>query len=178
MSDDTASLTARQHFIDRFGEVAEFAPWVAEGVWERYPVIARSGNARDLTEAFGRVIRAAPEARRLELLRAHPDLACGIAARDALTSASRAEQRGAGLDQCSPQEFLEFQSLNLEYKAKFGFPFILAVKGLDRREILERFRDRVERSRAEEFTAAVENVIRIVGFRIEAITGDRNKGHD
>ena len=158
-----------EHFLARFGSVVEHSPWVAEAVWELAPAVARSEDLQDLQEAFGRIIRRAPKSQCLELLRAHPQLACGMAAAADLTAASRKEQRGAGLDQCSPQEFLEFQELNLEYRNRFGFPFILAVKGLKRNEILERFRIRVERSPEEEFTAALENVIRIVGFRIAEV---------
>ncbi|MDX1554952.1 MAG: 2-oxo-4-hydroxy-4-carboxy-5-ureidoimidazoline decarboxylase [Xanthomonadales bacterium] len=166
MTEDHTGSDARKRFIERFGGVVEHAPWVAEEVWGQYPEVATADESQDLSEAFGRVIRAAPRERQLELLRAHPDLACGLAAPGSLTGDSLAEQQGAGLDQCSPDEFLEFQSLNLEYKATFGFPFIIAVKGLDRKEILNRFRDRIERSPGEEFSTAIENVIRIVGFRI------------
>lgn len=171
MTEDLASAPSRESFLERYGGVVEHAPWVAEEVWAQYPEAAQAGDFQDLCEAFGRVIRAAPEGKRLELLRAHPDLACGLAAPAHLTDASLAEQKGAGLDQCSPDEFLEFQSLNLEYKAQFGFPFIIAVKGLDRQEILDRFRQRIERSKAQEFTTAIENVIRIVGFRLASIVG-------
>lgn len=162
-------MSERAQFLARFGAVVEHAPWVAEAVWERYPAAARAEEFEGLTDAFGRVIRTAPREQRLELLRAHPDLACGVVASSELTEASRNEQSGAGLDRCSPEEFIEFQSLNVEYKAKFGFPFIIAVKGMNRREILERFRDRIERKPEEEFSTAVENVLRIIGFRIREI---------
>lgn len=169
MNEELAHSEARRRFLDRFGNVVEHSPWVAQAVWERYPTIARVEDPQDLVEVFGRVIRGAPREQRMELLRAHPDLACGVVASSQLTDVSRDEQKSAGLDQCSPQEFIEFQSLNLEYKARFGFPFILAVTGLDRKEILSRFRNRIERSPEEEFTAAIENVVRIVGFRISDI---------
>lgn len=164
----------REHFLARFGEVVEHAPWVAEAVWGQHPAVARAEERVPLIDAFGRVIRLAPKAQKLELLSAHPDLACGVVASSELTQASREEQRGAGLDECTPQEFLEFQSLNLEYKQKFGFPFILAVKGLERKEILEHFRNRIERSEEDEFATAIENVLRIIGFRIAEVI--RNHG--
>ena len=72
--------------------------------------------------------------------------------------------KGAGLDQCTPKEFADFQHLNREYRSKFGFPFIIAVKGLDRSQILDTFKTRVNGAPAEEFATAVENVIRIIGF--------------
>lgn len=171
MNEGQSQISERERFLARFGEVAEHAPWVAEAVWERYPTVARAEEYEGLVDAFGKVIRTAPHEQRLELLRAHPDLACGVVASSELTEASRDEQAGAGLDQCSPEEFIEFQSLNVAYKAQFGFPFIIAVKGLSRREILERFRDRIERTLQEEFATAVENVVRIIGFRIADILG-------
>ena len=171
MSEEQALSGDRRRFLERFGNVVEHSPWVAEEVWERYPAVARAQDPQELVEAFGRVIRGAPREQRLELLRAHPDLACGIVASSQMTDVSRNEQESAGLDQCTPQEFIEFQSLNLEYKSRFGFPFILAVTGLDRKEILKRFRNRIERSPDEEFTAAIENVVRIVGYRIDEISG-------
>lgn len=166
MSEQTTHPSDRLRFLRRFGAVVEHSPWVAEAVWERYPAAAREEEYEALTDAFGRAIRLSPGEQRLELLRAHPDLACGIVASHELSESSRSEQEGAGLDRCTPQEFIEFQSLNLEYRRKFGFPFILAVTGMTKKEILERFRDRIERSKADEFATAVENVIRIVGLRI------------
>ena len=159
--------------MERFGHVVEHSPWVAEAVWENDSDKAQDEYFLPLAEAFGRVIRASGKEKQLELLKAHPNLACGVVASEELTRMSREEQESAGLDKCSPEEFIEFQGLNLEYREKFGFPFIIAVKGMDRREILQRFRDRIERSPEREFTTALENVIRIIGFRIEAVM----KGH-
>ena len=173
MTEEQAQPGTREFFLARFGSVVEHSPWVAEEVWGRYPQEARDEDFLTLVDVFGRVIRLAPPEKRLELLRAHPNLACGVVASKELTRMSREEQEGAGLDKCSPEEFIEFQSLNLEYREKFGFPFIIAVKGMNRKEILERFRDRIERSEERELATAVENVIRIIGFRIEAIL----KGH-
>jgi 2-oxo-4-hydroxy-4-carboxy-5-ureidoimidazoline decarboxylase len=169
MSDQGSIPGSREQFLERFGDVVENSPWVASAVWERYPSAAKGRSFDDLQDAFSKVIRTAPHEQRLDLLCAHPDLACGVVASRELTDASRAEQESAGLDRCSPQEFIELQSLNLEYKAQFGFPFIIAVKGMHRREILERFRNRVERSQEEELMTAIENVIRIVGYRIQDV---------
>lgn len=166
MTNERSQADARARFLERFSGVVDHSSWVAEAVWERYPASARDEQYEALTDAFGRVIRSAPREQRLELLRAHPDLALGVVASHELSESSRSEQEGAGLDKCTPQEFIEFQSLNLEYREKFGFPFIIAVKGMTKKEILERFRNRIERSEADEFATAVENVIRIAGFRI------------
>ena len=169
MTEEQAKPGSREHFLTRFGSVVEHSPWVAQAVWDNYPREAREEDFMALSDAFGRIIHQASREQRLQLLRAHPDLACGIASDSELTSMSRSEQQGAGLDQCSPGEFEEFQRLNRDYKLKFGFPFIIAVKGLSRHEILEHFRSRMNGSPAEEFATAVENVIRIIGFRIEGI---------
>lgn len=179
MSEEGNLSDARARFLKRFGDLVEHSPWVAEAVWERYPAAAREEKYEPLIDAFGRVIRSAPRKQRLALLQAHPDLACDVVASHGLSESSRSEQESAGLDQCTPQEFIEFQSLNVEYKSRFGFPFIIAVKGMTRKEILERFRDRVERSQDDEFATALENVIRIVGFRIaDVLNNDVLKGRD
>lgn len=153
----------------RFGEVAEDSPWVAKAVWEADQEAALSDDLVLLSDAFGRAVRSAPRERQLDLLRAHPVLACGVRERASMGADSQAEQAGAGLDQCSPEEFIEFQSLNHAYREQFGFPFIIAVSGMDRHAILERFRNRIERSEEDEFKTALENVIRIIGFRLERI---------
>lgn len=159
----------RDQFLQQFGSVVEHSPWVAEAVWDDYPKEAQSYDFESLVDAFGRVIRSAPEDTQLALLSAHPDLACGVVASSEISKESQEEQEGAGLDRCSPQEFIEFQTLNIEYRKEFGFPFIIAVRGMNRREILQSFHRRIERPREKEFATAIENVIRIIGFRIAKI---------
>jgi 2-oxo-4-hydroxy-4-carboxy-5-ureidoimidazoline decarboxylase len=111
----------------------------------------------------------ASEAQRLALLRAHPELAGRAAVRGVLTRDSTQEQAGAGLDRCSPAEFARLRSLNGAYVAKFGFPFIIAVKGLDRTGIIDRFAGRLEHDRTTEFSEAQAQVARIARFRLDAI---------
>jgi OHCU decarboxylase len=110
---------------------------------------------------------AASREKKLALIRAHPDLAC---AERNLTAESTSEQKGAGLKECSPEEFAEFQKLNAEYKKKFGFPFIIAVKGLNRTDILKAFRQRINNSADAEFDAALEQIHRIAWFRLSALS--------
>ena len=86
-----------------------------------------------------------------------------------MTADSTAEQSGAGLTQCSPQEFARLQELNAAYNTKFGFPFIIAVKGLDRAAIIERFTERLGRDRATEFEEALQQIARIAWLRLEAL---------
>jgi len=107
------------------------------------------------------VLRAAGHDRKLALLNAHPDLAGRLALRGELTADSTAEQASAGLDRCTPEEFARFTELNDAYKARFGFPFILAVKGRSRADILEAFETRLSNGPEEEFATALAQVERI-----------------
>ena len=101
----------------------------------------------------------------LEILNAHPDLVV----EKQLTDDSRKEQNNASLNQCSDQEFKEFKKLNEEYKKKFRFPFIVAVKGKNRKEILNNFRQRITNNINLEFEEAKEQVKKIANFRLSEI---------
>jgi 2-oxo-4-hydroxy-4-carboxy-5-ureidoimidazoline decarboxylase len=169
-----APTTDRVSFIAEYGGIFEHSPWIAERVWEQG---LQSGNAPELLAAFSDVILGAKREQQLALLRAHPQLASAIASGEELTRESRGEQRGAGLDQCSAAEFEEFKKLNSTYSDKFGFPFIIAVKGLGREQILKTFRERLARDTEQEFTEALEQVIRIGKFRLEEITAKQEAGH-
>jgi len=105
----------------------------------------------------------------MRLLRAHPELAGKAALRGRLTPSSTSEQSGAGLAQCSPAEFARLNELNERYTAKFGFPFILAVKGLDRDGILREFARRVESDPVAERAEAMRQVSKIARHRLEAL---------
>ena len=129
----------------------------------------RHDTATGLHQTFKEVICQSSREEQLALLLAHPELAVGIASDEQLTKSSQREQRGAGLDRCSPDEFSEFRKLNAAYREKFGFPFIMAVKGFNRDDILESFRARLENTGDGEFQAAVEQVIRIGRFRIDSL---------
>ena len=165
----TASSYDRATFVAAYGGVYEHSPWVAETVWDR-----RTGAEIDTLEALTAVMRKtvdeADESRKMVLICAHPDLAGKTAVRGDLTVESRSEQQGAGLDQCTEQEFEDFQSLNAAYKLKFGFPFIIAVKGHDRHSILAAFRARINHDREQEFHTALEQIHQIAGFRLAALT--------
>ncbi|RAI03281.1 2-oxo-4-hydroxy-4-carboxy-5-ureidoimidazoline decarboxylase [Acuticoccus sediminis] len=150
----------RDAFVACYGGVYEHSPWVAERAWDGG--IAEAG---DLAPVFRRIVDRTGHEAQLALLRAHPDLA-GRLAVGGLTAESAAEQAGAGLDQCTEAEFAEFSALNARYVEKFGFPFIVAVRGLDRAAILEAFRKRVEGTPEEEFRTALAQVHRIAALRI------------
>lgn len=142
-----------QDFVQKYGSIYEHSPWVAEAAY----------GSDDLPKAMREAVENGGHDRQLALLRAHPDLGEKL---DTLTPSSVSEQQGAGLNQCSPEEFAEFQQLNTAYKEKFGFPFIVAVKGLNRLDILQRFRERIHNSPEAEFRTALDQVHRIAAFRL------------
>ena len=158
----------RDAFVARFGGVYEHSPWVAERAWDA-GLGAETATAGGLSGALHAQVAAASEDERLALLRAHPDLAGRLALAGELSADSTAEQAGAGLDRCTPQELEEFQALNERYKTRFGFPYILAIKGRHREQILENFRARVENDPEAEFEEAIEQVRRIALLRLEAM---------
>lgn len=158
-------------FINRFGGVFEHSPWVAEGALAAGGDRSGWDTAEGLHAAMAAVVRAAPRDRQLALLRAHPDLAGRLALAGELTAASSAEQASAGLDKCTPAEFARFTALNGAYTAKFGFPFILAVKGKTRAEILEAFEARIHNDEGTEFATALAQVERIALLRLRDLVG-------
>ena len=142
-----------------FRDVAEHSPWVAVQV-----AMARPFASRDaMVHAFTDTVMAAPRESQLALIRAHPDLAT----RAKLTEDSSREQAGAGLDSLTAEEFASFTRLNEKYKLKFGFPFIIAVKGAGKKQILAGFSKRVENPPEREFATAIAQICRILRFRIE-----------
>lgn len=156
---DDINLMPLYAFLAAFGDVAEHSPWVAEGAWEKRPFGARE----DVVAAFASAMHAASREAQLALIRAHPDLAT----KARLTQDSTAEQAGAGLDRLTAEEFARFTALNDAYKARFGFPFIFAVKGATKGQILSAFEERLANSREAEFATALSQIARIFRFRLE-----------
>jgi 2-oxo-4-hydroxy-4-carboxy-5-ureidoimidazoline decarboxylase len=149
----------RAQFVAAIGWVFEHSPWVAERAWAVRPF----ANVEQLHRAMvQRVERALPE-EQLALLRAHPDL--GTRAR--VSEASSVEQAGAGLDQLTPAEFERLRVLNEAYRDKFGFPFLFAVKGSTKHDILEALERRARLSQEDEYLVALDQVYRIARFRLE-----------
>jgi len=155
----------RDAFVAALGHVAEHSPWVAERAFAARPF----ADVAALQAAMVAAIDAAPPDLQIALLRAHPELAGRAAIGGALTAASTAEQSGAGLASCSPAEYAQLQSLNARYNARFGFPFILAVKGYDRARVIAEFERRVGNSPEVERAEALRQVGRIVGLRLGAL---------
>lgn len=150
-------------FVAAFGDVAEHSPWVAEGASRLRPF----RDVAAMAEAFAAAIATAAPDAQLALLRAHPDLAGRAAIAGDLAPESKSEQAGVGLDRLTAEEFARFTDVNTRYVARFGFPFIFAVKGATKHMILAAFDDRIGRAPADELRMALAQVMRIVRFRIE-----------
>jgi 2-oxo-4-hydroxy-4-carboxy-5-ureidoimidazoline decarboxylase len=163
ISADEMQRLDRKNFVELFGGAFEHAPWVAEQAFDA----GAFHNVEALHGAMVEAMRRAPRERQLALIRAHPDLAGRAAIAGALTAASSAEQASAGLDQCTPSEFERFRELNDRYQQKFRFPFILAVKGRTRAEILAAFEQRLDNSLEAEFDEALNQIARIARLRLE-----------
>ena len=155
----------RERFVSEFGSIFENSPWVAEGA-HALELGPTHDTARGIHSALVRVFRRAGEEQKLAVLRAHPDLAGKLARARKLTAESTAEQMSAGLDALTDGERSEFSKLNAEYAAKFGFPFIIAVKDHSKPSILAAFHRRVGNDRAEEFQEACRQVERIAELRL------------
>ena len=158
----------RQEFVQRFGGVYEHSPWVAEGAYGG-GFAATDETPSGLATRMAAIVEAAGRDRQLALLRAHPELAGKLAIAGNLTVDSHAEQASARLDQCTPLEFARFQELNAAYNAWFGFPFIIAVRGLQRTDILAAFERRVGNDKAVEFREALDQVHKIARLRLQAM---------
>lgn len=167
---DQLNAMPQSEFVRVLGGIFEHSPWVAEQVAPLRPF----QGIDDLHQAMvDRIVDAGLDAQ-MALIRAHPELAGKAAVRGELTPESTSEQRGAGLDQCSPEEYSELTALNQAYREKFSFPFILAVRGHDRRSIIEQFRRRLALTPAEETTECLEQIYKIGKFRLDDLIGKPN----
>jgi beta-ureidopropionase / N-carbamoyl-L-amino-acid hydrolase len=169
---DLATLNGadRAAFVAALDGIYEHSPWVAQSAFERRPpggFVHIAALKRALVEA----VRSAPHAQQLALVRAHPELAGKAAMADALTAPSRDEQSRAGLQHCSADEYARLQQLNADYGARFGWPFILAVRGprgtgLSRAQIIETFARRLDGDAAFEFAECLRQIHRIAELRL------------
>ncbi len=160
----------RDAFVAAFGGVFEHSPWVAEAAWALELGPAHD-SAAGLHSALVRAFRSGSAEDRLGVLRAHPDLAGKLAQARRLTRASSAEQASAGLDALTDDERAEFTRLNDTYTAKFGFPFIIAVRDHDKSGILDAFRRRADHDRETEIAEAARQVERIAELRLRDMLG-------
>jgi 2-oxo-4-hydroxy-4-carboxy-5-ureidoimidazoline decarboxylase len=153
----------RTGFVTQIGWVYEHSPWVAEQAWENRPF----ATIDDLRAAMERVVELAPREKKLALLRAHPDLAGGLAKAGELTNASRFEQAAAGLNLLTPAQTEQMRQNNARYRKKFGFPFILCARLSNTGAILDAFERRLQNSRREEVVVALKEISKIGRLRLE-----------
>jgi N-carbamoyl-L-amino-acid hydrolase len=149
------------------GGLYEHSPWIAEAALARRPF----RSLAHLKHAMARIVAEASRQDQLALIRAHPELAGKAMVSNTLTTESTHEQRQSGLANCTPEEFAKIQKLNADYNAKFGFPFILAVRGprgtgLSRQEIIDTFERRLDNPQDHEFAECLRNIHRIVELRL------------
>ncbi|MGI0528289.1 allantoinase PuuE [Rhizobium giardinii] len=162
---DSPSRLTADEFVARFGGVFEHSDWIA-----RRAFAEELGPANDtaigLHAALTAVFRTASEAKRLGVLNAHPDLAGKLAQAKRLTESSTSEQTSAGLNALTDAERARFTDLNSRYVKTFGFPFIIAVRGLAKNDILAAFERRIGNDRQTEFDTACRQVERIALLRL------------
>ena len=158
----------QSEFIKVFANIFENARWIAEELYNQKPF----DNFEALSSKILNIFETATKEKQLKILNAHPDLANKIKI-SLLTPDSLKEQASAGLDQCTKEEFDEFKHLNEQYKKKFGFPFILAVKGKNKNEILDNFKKRIFFDPTTEFDQAIKQVKQIASLRLKELN---NKG--
>ena len=151
----------KSEFLSIFGNVFEKSKWISEKVFDKKPF----KNLESFVSEIIGIYENSDNKTILEILNLHPELAV----EKKLTVDSEIEQSKANLKQCTPEEFDEFKKLNLKYKKKFNFPFIIAVKGKNKNEILNYFRERIKNSLDEEFVQAKKQVKKIATFRLEEI---------
>ncbi len=151
----------KSEFLSIFGNVFEKSKWISSKVFDKKPF----KNLESFVSEIIGIYENSDNETILEILNLHPELAV----EKNLTANSEVEQSKANLKQCTPEEFDEFKKLNTEYKKKFNFPFIIAVKGKNKNEILNYFRERINNSLDGEFLEAKKQVKKIATLRLEEI---------
>lgn len=159
------SALPQAEFTQALGAIFEHSPWIAERAWTARPFETIDALHRAMVD----VVQQADPAEQLALIAAHPELAGREASAGTLTHASTAEQRGAGLDQCSPEELVRLRGLNAAYRERFGFPFVIAVKGRSRYQIMEAIEARQGNDRNTEFASCLDQIGQIARFRLDAL---------
>ncbi len=155
----------KEGFVAALGSIFEHSPWVAEQAWASRPFATVAG----LYETMVRAVERASKEQQLTLIRAHPDLG----ARVKMSAASAGEQAGAGLDRLTAEEFERLQALNGAYREKFGFPFIYAVKGSTKYDVLRALEQRLQASMELERSTALAQIGRIAQFRLADVIQDQ-----
>ena len=157
---DLNTLT-KSEFITIFGSIFEKSEWIAKETFNLKPF----KNSKDLVDKMINIYESCSIDKILKILNLHPKLAI----EKKLSSFSSKEQTGAELNKCSKEELLEFNKLNFDYEKKFKFPFIIAVKGKNKDQILENFKIRIKNNYEKEFQEAKKQVMKIALFRLNEI---------
>jgi len=157
----------QSEFIKVFANIFENATWIADELYKQKPF----ADFDELSSKIMNIFEMSSKEKKLKILNDHPNLGNKTKI-SLLTPDSLKEQKSVGLDQCTEEEFNEFNKLNNTYK-KFGFPFILAIKGKSKKEILINFRKRVNSEPKAEFEEAIKQVKKIAIFRLK----DFNNGN-
>ena len=155
----------RTTFVDTFGGIFEHSPWIAEAAHD-LELGPTHDTARGVHSALARIFRTASQDQRMDVLKAHPDLAGKLAQARRLTEESTAEQASAGLDALTDDERKRFTDLNTAYVSKMGFPFIIAVRDHTKASILQAFETRLDHDQDTEFAEACRQVERIAELRL------------
>ena len=161
---DEINKLSQSEFVEIFANIFEKTKWIAEKLYSQKPF----DSFEDLCIKMLRIFKTASKEAQLKILKAHPDLA-DKAMVNSLTVNSRTEQSNAGLDQCSAEEFNEFKNLNNKYKQKYNFPFIIAVRGKNKVEILGEFKKRILNSNDDEFIEAIKQVVKVANLRLNEL---------
>ncbi len=161
----------REAFVSLIGPVFENSPWIAEAAWQNRPWSTLVDLHSDMTSVIANTGRE----RQLALIRAHPDLVGRAAQAGTLTRESTAEQRAAGLDPDAlrPEEIAQFQSLNADYKARFGFPFVICARENRKETILAGLQTRVANDRDREIETALTEIGKIAWYRLRDLVPDQ-----
>jgi 2-oxo-4-hydroxy-4-carboxy-5-ureidoimidazoline decarboxylase len=162
---------SKDDFVALLANIFEHSPWVAEAAASLRPF---SGVAALFAAMKGAVDRA-PDAVRLELIKAHPDLANKTQRATGLTAESSAEQDSVGLDRLSDAEFEAFERANTAYRAKFGFPYIVCVRRHTRDSILRDFERRLPNEASAEIRASIAEICRIAALRLDALVAAEDR---
>ena len=159
------SATPRDEFVRVLGGIFEHTPWIAERAYAARPF----ASVDDLHRAMLAALASAPREAKLALICAHPELAGKEADAGTMTPDSAGEQAFAGLDRCTPDELARLRAGNRAYREKFGFPFVMAVSGKSRQEILAALASRVGGTRDAEFARCIDEIGKIARLRLDAL---------
>jgi len=151
--------------VQCFADIFEHSPWISQRAYAT-GLSASANTAGGIMDAFSAVLDSASEDEKLALINAHPDLAGKLAMAKALTPDSTNEQASAGLDHLSDKEVARFTELNDAYKARFNFPFIMAIKGAHKDDILAAFESRLQNDQKAEYKMAIEQIKKIASLRL------------